>query len=103
MGPDEARRRAHGILLHGKQQGSARRPSRSLARRHVSEVFRDRLSRVRRRRRWLMTTSRRLGGMCAAALVAAIAVQGRAAGTNDGQWRMYSADNASTKYSPLDQ
>src|SRR5688572_21774808 len=41
MGPDEARRRAHGILLHGKQQGSARRSSGSLARRHVSEVFRE--------------------------------------------------------------
>ena len=51
-----------------------------------------------------MTASRRLGGICAAAaLIGAIAVQGRAAGTNDGQWRMYSADNAATKYSPLDQ
>ena len=51
-----------------------------------------------------MTASRRLCGMCAAAaLVGAIAVQGRASGTNDGQWRMYSADNAATKYSPLDQ
>ena len=49
-----------------------------------------------------MTASRRLGGMCAAALVAAIAIHGRAAG-NDGQWRMYSADNAATKYAPLDQ
>ena len=48
--------------------------------------------------------SRWLGGMCAAAaLVGAIAVQGRASGANDGQWRMYSADNAATKYSPLDQ
>ena len=51
-----------------------------------------------------MTASRRLGGMCAAAALAgAIAVQGRAVGTDDGQWRMYSADNAATKYSPLDQ
>ncbi len=43
VGPDEARRRAHGVLLHGKQQRSARRPPGSLARRHVSEVFRNRL------------------------------------------------------------
>ena len=51
-----------------------------------------------------MTASRRLGGMCAAAaLVGAIAVQALSSGTNDGQWRMYSADNAATKYSPLDQ
>ena len=48
--------------------------------------------------------SRWLGEMCvAAALVGAISIQGRASGTNDGQWRMYSADNAATKYSPLDR
>src|SRR5688572_14535312 len=50
-----------------------------------------------------MTLSRRLGGACAAAaFVAAIAGTGRASGTNDGQWRVYSGDDAATKYSPLD-
>ena len=28
---------------------------------------------------------------------------GGATGTNDGQWRVYSGDNAATKYSPVDQ
>src|ERR1700752_4285924 len=50
-----------------------------------------------------MTTLRRLGGMSAVALVGAIAVQAVSSGTSDGQWRTYSADNAATKYSPLDQ
>ena len=50
-----------------------------------------------------MTTLRRLGGMSAIALVGAIAVQAVSSGTSDGQWRTYSADNAATKYSPLDQ
>jgi quinoprotein glucose dehydrogenase len=51
-----------------------------------------------------MTLSRRPGGVCAAAaLVAALVVQGAATGTADGQWRVYSGDNAATKYSPLDQ
>src|SRR5262245_26023367 len=45
-----------------------------------------------------------LSWMCAAAaVVGAIAVHAVSSGTNDGQWRMYSADNAATKYSPLDQ
>src|SRR5262245_52584984 len=51
-----------------------------------------------------MTLSRRLSGVCAAAaLVAAIVGNGAATGTSDGQWRVYSGDNAATKYSPLDQ
>ena len=51
-----------------------------------------------------MTSSRRLRGACAAAaLVAAIVGKGAATGTTDGQWRVYSGDNAATKYSPLDQ
>jgi quinoprotein glucose dehydrogenase len=51
-----------------------------------------------------MTTSRRVDALCAAAALAgAIAVQGAGSGTAEGQWRIYSADNASTKYSPLDQ
>ena len=39
-----------------------------------------------------MTTSHRMGGVCAAAaLVGAMAVQAVSTATNDGQWRMYSA------------
>jgi hypothetical protein len=45
-----------------------------------------------------MTKSRWVGAMCAvAALVGATAVHGAASGTNDGQWRMYSGDNAAIK------
>ena len=51
-----------------------------------------------------MTESHRLTRTAvAAALVGALALQGVASGASDGQWRMYSADNAATKYSPLDQ
>jgi len=39
----------------------------------------------------------------AAALVGAIGLHAAPSDTQDGQWRRYSADNGSTKYSPLDQ
>ena len=51
-----------------------------------------------------MTASRRLGGMCAAAaLVGAIAVQGAVFWYKRWAVANVSADNAATKYSPLDQ
>ena len=50
-----------------------------------------------------MTASRRLGGCVLPPRSLARLQSRRVLGTNDGQWRMYSADNAATKYSPLDQ
>jgi quinoprotein glucose dehydrogenase len=51
-----------------------------------------------------MSDQRRLTWASMAAVFAgAVALLGAAAGTHDGQWRMYSGDNAATKYSPLDQ
>src|SRR5687767_955435 len=54
--------------------------------------------------RSVMTESPRLTKLSlAAVLVGALALHVGASGTTNGQWRMYSADNAATKYSPLDQ
>ena len=50
-----------------------------------------------------MTSSHRLGGACAAVVIVAAIAGSGGASTKDGQWRVYSGDNAATKYSPLDQ
>ncbi len=45
----------------------------------------------------------RIAPIAAAALLGLVALRAASSDTQDGQWRRYSADNGSTKYSPLDQ